>query len=104
VREYTTITIRHGDKLVVQKVAAWIENIRHPAGDSIWQGGFSPPCGSQSAIREAVRDAEPSILETTDGRTARVRMLHCGAYVTLKITGPLTRPEPPALPQRAENR
>jgi hypothetical protein len=98
VREYTTITIQHGGKVVVENVAAWIEDIRHPAGHSSWQGGFSAPSGSERAIREALRDTEPSILETADGRMARVLMLHSGAYVTFKITGPLARPEPPALP------
>ena len=97
VREYTTITIRHGDKLVVQKVAAWIEDLRHPAGHSSWQGGFTLPSGSERAIREAQRDTEPCILETADGRTAPVLMLHTSGYVTFKITEPLERPEPPAI-------
>ncbi|HKA08569.1 MAG TPA: hypothetical protein VKD71_15025 [Gemmataceae bacterium] len=97
-REYTTITIRHGGKVVVQKVAAWIEDTRHPAGYSIWQGGFSPPAGSEKAIREALRNNEPTMLETADGRMARVVMLHSGPQVTFKITEPLARPDPRALP------
>jgi hypothetical protein len=98
VREYATITIRHRGKLIVEKVTAWIEDIRLPAGPSMWQGGFTPPSGSELAIREALRDTEAPILETADGRVARVLILHSGPQVTFKITGPLARPEPPAPP------